>query len=279
MLCGGFINNKTMTSFQNYGTNIGFKKNKRRLRFWLVSGGFFLFGAFLIGISYFLLHSPWLKVKNIEAPDLPGISHVDILNALRTDMLMSRLRAMVGPNNILFWEFGKYPNSLFRFPALKNLAVETDFWDRSVKVSAEERKLWGVVCGGTGSNCYGLDENGIIFSEVPDISGFLTLKINDVNGRSFILGQPIFPRTEWFSNFKQSIEALNRNGFQVISTEIENLSLREWTAHVVQGPEFHFSLNFMPGSLDSLLKGLGNKIDLGKTAYVDFRVQNRIYYQ
>jgi hypothetical protein len=268
-----------MADLQNYRTNAGFKKNKRQWEFWLFSGGLFILGALLIGTLYFILRSPWLKVKNINAPDLPGISRDDILNALKIDMLRSKMRAMLGPNNILFWEFGSHPSSLFRFPALENIRVDSNFWDRSVEVAAEERELWGALCNSSGSMCYGLDENGIIFSEVPNVSGSLILKINDMNDRFFVLGQPVFSRPEWFGYFKQSIDTLNRNGFRVISAEIGDLSLREWTARVVSGPEFHFSLTFTPENFDSILKNLGNKVDLGKTTYVDFRVPERIYYK
>ncbi len=249
------------------------------MNFWLFSGGLFFVGAILIGISYFILHSSWLTVKDISVPDLPGISHSDILDALKTQMLASKMRAMLGPNNILFWKFGSYPDSLFRFPALEDLRVDANFWERSVKVTAEERELWGALCTGSGSRCYGLDEDGVVFSEIPNVSGSLILKIDDMNDRFFVLGQPVFSRPEWFNYFKQSIDALNRNGFRVISAEIEDLSLREWTARVVSGPEFHFSLNFMPENFDAILKNLGSKINLSKTTFVDFRVPERIYYK
>ncbi len=112
-----------MSNNQNYRTSSGFRKNKRSLIFWLFSGGLFFVGAILIGVSYFILHSPWLMVKDTSVPDLPGISHSDILDALKTQMLAGKMRAILGPDNILFWKFGSYPNSLFRFPALEDLRV------------------------------------------------------------------------------------------------------------------------------------------------------------
>lgn len=263
----------------NYKTGTGFKRNRRRFRFWLVAGGSFLFFAFCIGILYFILYSSWLRVKAVNAPDLPGISREEILISVRTQMLTNRIRAMLGPQNILFWKLGNPPDFVQRFPALKNIRIETDFWNRSVDIKAEERQLWGVVCDQTDSNCFGLDENGVIFSKVPSVSGSLILKINDPNGRVFILGQPLFSRLEWFSNFKRTIDVLNRNNFLVVSTRMGDSSLREWTVKVAQGPEFYFSLNFMPENLDSILKSLSSKLDFKNTAYVDFRVPNRIYYK
>lgn len=238
-----------------------------------------MLGALSIGAAYFVLHSPWLSVKEMNAPDLPGISSEDISNALKIQMLGNHVRAILGPKNILFWEFGGHPDSLWRFPALKNLKVQTDFWKRSVNMTAEERKLWGVVCNAAGSACYGLDENGVVFSEVPDVSGSLLLKIGYASDRVFISGQPLFSRPEWFLNFKSTIDALDRNGFRVVAVKSVDLSSREWTAQLAQGPDFYFSLNFIPENLDSILKGLGSKLDVGKTTYVDFRVPNRIYYK
>jgi len=238
-----------------------------------------LLGALCIGLVYFVLRSPWLSVTEINTPDLPGISGEDISDALKIQMLGNHVRAMLGPRNILFWKWGSYPDSLWRFPALKNLGVQTDFWKRSVNITAEERKLWGVVCDAAGSICYGLDENGIIFSQVPDVSGSLLLKIGYASNRVFLLGQPLFSRPEWFSNFRGTIDALNRNGFRVVAIKSVDLSSREWTAQLAQGPDFYFSLNFMPENLDSILKGLGSKLDFNKTSYIDFRVPNRIYYK
>lgn len=268
-----------MTGSQNYKAGAGLKKNRRRFRFWIILGGLFLLISACIGVFYFVLNSPWFGVKNINLPDLPGIARTDLLNGLRTQMLGHKIRAWLGPENILFWSLGRPPDSVLKFPALKNINLGTDFWNKSVNVAAEPRKLWGVVCDGTDSSCFGLDENGLVFFRVPSVFGSLILKINDSNGRAFILGQPLFSQPEWFSNFKQTIEILNRSGFRVVSVKMGNFSLREWTARVIQGPEFYFSLNFTPENFDSILKNLGDKLNFGKTAYVDFRVPNRIYYK
>ena len=135
-------------------------------------GRFLSFFIVLIGLFYFILRSPWLKVQNFDMPNLPGISREEIFDSLKTRMLEGKFRAMVGPENILFWKFGKYPDSLYRIPAVKDLKVETDFWKHSVKISAGERQLWGVVCDENNLSCFGLDENGVIFSKVPSVSGF-----------------------------------------------------------------------------------------------------------
>ncbi|MEK7650930.1 MAG: hypothetical protein AAB377_00200 [Patescibacteria group bacterium] len=254
-------------------------KKKHHFRFYFVLGGFFLFFIVLIGLFYFILRSPWLKVQNFDVPNLPGISREEIFDSLKTRMLEGKFRAMVGPENILFWEFGKYPDSLYRIPAVKDLKVETDFWKHSVKISAGERQLWGVVCDENNLSCFGLDENGVIFSKVPSVSGFLILKISDINKRFFFPGQGLFSRPEWFANLKQSIEVLNRNGLKVVSAEIGDLSLREWTARTAKGSNFYFSLNFSPENLDSVLKNLKKEINVGAAGYIDLRVPNRIYYK
>lgn len=254
-------------------------KKRYQFRFYLVSGGFFLFFILLIGAFYFVLRSPWLKVQSFDVPDLPGISREEIFDSLKIRMLEGKFRAMVGPGNILFWEFGEYPDSLYRIPAVKDLKIESDFWKHSVKISAAERRLWGVVCDENNLSCFGLDENGVIFGKVPSVSGSLILKISDTNERFFFPSQGLFSRPEWFTNLKQSIETLNRNGLKVVSVEIGDLSLREWTARAANGPDFYFSLNFLPENLDSVLKNLKKEINVGAAEYVDLRVPNRIYYK
>ncbi|MGC9611167.1 MAG: hypothetical protein ABSE68_03065 [Minisyncoccia bacterium] len=265
-------------SSEHYSTHSDFRKKRSRLRFWIVLGSLFFLLACVIGLLYFILNSPWLTVKNFSAPDLPGASGEEILSALKTQMAGSRLGAWLGPDNILFWKLSGLPENIHKFPGINNISDEVDLFSRSVKLNAERRKLWGIICGASGG-CYGLDENGTIFSNVPDVSGSLLLKISDSNIRMFLLGQPLFSNSEWFSNIKSAIEALNRNNLKVAGVELKTLLFREWTAKIANGPEIYFSLDFTPADFDSILKNLKTKIDFSKVPFIDFRVPNRIYYK
>jgi hypothetical protein len=194
-------------------------------------------------------------------------------------MYGNRLEALLGADNILFWKLGGVPENISQFPGVDNISDETDLFDRSVKLSAEQRNLWGVVCGAGDSGCYGLDESGVIFSRVPDVSGSLLLKISDTNSRTYLLGQSLFSDGSWFSNIKSATEAIQKNNLKVVDVELGSLSLREWTAKIANGPVFQFSLTFTPDKLDLVINNLKSKINFNKTSYIDFRVPNRVYYK
>ncbi len=264
---------------ENYRTGAGLKKKRVRRLVWTILGSLFLLIALLIAALYGILNAPWFRVRTFDVSDLPGISRNEILDAMKTQMSGGYLGSWLGPDNVLFWKFGRLPAVLFRLPAIKAVSLEAGVFDRAVKIGAEKRNLWGVICDKEDSNCFGLDENGMVFSRVPDVSGSLILKINDSGGRIFILGRSLFPKTEWFSNFKNTIDTLNGSGYRVIRVELGDISLREWTARVAGGLEFYFGLEFAPENLTSILKDLNSRIDLDKTTYVDFRVPNRIYYK
>ncbi len=72
---------------------------------------------------------------------------------------------------------------------------------------------------------------------------------------------------------------MKENGLHLNSVEIKNLDLEEWQASIAAGPEFVFSLNFIPKDLGKVVKTLKDRADFSKVDYFDMRVENRVYYK
>jgi len=257
------------------------KKKKRavRLRFLLWPGVGLLLGTALIGFAYFVLYADFLKVESFEVNGSRLVSDDVLFASLNTEMIGdSRLRSLLGSDNILFWEFGKKPEFLSSLPALREISVETNLGERKVIIDVHERELFGIWCV-LEDDCYGFDQQGIIFARVPEVQGVLILKIKDINDHPVILGNPIFSDPVRIESIFQTLRTLDNYDFIVSSVEIRDLALEEWHAEVVSGPVFFFSLNFVPDNLEGIIKNLDKRFEFSKVTYFDFRVPNRIYYQ
>jgi cell division septal protein FtsQ len=260
--------------------SLPFEKRKSivRLKFLLWSGVFTLLAASLIGASYFVLYSDFFKVKGFEVSESRFTPEDKLLAALDTQMIArSRLLSVLGPDNILFWSFGKKPEKLENLPLLARVSVDTDLTDGKVIISTEERYFSGIWCASVG--CYAFDKEGIIFAKAPEAEGTLILKVYDENDRPFVLGTPALVRAEWRENVFKILEVMESRGLVISRVNIKNFQLEEWEVETAKGPVFQFSLNSVPLNLERILDNLDDKFEFEKTTYFDFRVENRIYYK
>lgn len=254
------------------------RQSKNRFFWW--AGGFLIAGGLLIGGLYLIFYSPFFKVKNIEVPDLQLLTRDSLLSSFSAQMVgQNRFLSILGPDNILFWFFGKRPENIPALPALAALSVQVNLFKQQVVLTPQERTLAGILCSSDGSACYGFDNEGVVFVRAPQSQGSLILRINDENQRALNLGDKILPDDGWIKNIFDTIEILTANGLHISSVTLGSFDLEEWRANLSAGPVFYFGLNFTIQNFDGILKNLLKRLDLSKLQYLDFRVQNRIYYK
>ena len=188
----------------------------------------------------------------------------------------SKALAMLGPDNVLFWKLANLSESDLA-PGVSNIKIDSDILSKKVNISVEKRDLFGIWC--SLGKCFGFDKDGVIFSEAPDVAGFLILKIKDENTRVVSLGSLVLPKREWIANVLDTVKILSENDTAVSSVKIRNLSLEEWEIEISNGLRFYFSLNFIPENLKDIVQKLDKKLSLEKLSYIDFRVPSRIYYR
>ncbi len=257
-----------------------FQKRKKKLRGAVIlwSLALLLLGGALISASYLVLYGDFFKVKSFEVTGSRSIDQDKFLSSLKNEMLSASLwRAVLGPDNILFWEFGGEPKSLPGSPIVSVASVDVNLSARKIAIEVKEREIEGIIC--RAADCYGFDESGIVFAKTPNIQGYLILKIDDENSKSFVLGSSIFPNDAWRENLFKTLAVFKENNIAVSSVTVRNYSLEEWEAETASGLRFLFSLGFVPENLGGILKNLDEEFDFGKLAYFDFRVENRIYYK
>ena len=118
-----------------------------------------------------------------------------------------------------------------------------------------------------------------MFGRVPSAEGSLLLKVHSLNSLPILLGGQILPRVEWIQNMFNTIYIIKSAGENVRNITIKEYALEEWEADLALGSRLLFSLNFIPKNLEGLIQNLEKRFDLMKLDYIDFRVENRIFYK
>ena len=255
-------------------------EGKRFSKFWVRVALLFLFGVILAGALYFIMRSSWFDVGSVSVEGAELVPQEMVVSTIETDIIgKSALAAFLGPKNILFWFFADPNPRLLRFPQVRSVDVEISFWKKTIVIRIDERRIQSVLCKSASGNCYGLDQDGIIFTKSPEVRGALILKFEDESTSSVVLGNPYLRDPQWLKNITATFDIMKQDGFVPQSVRVDNTSLEEWRAIFPSELAFYFSLHFVPENLGSILKDIGNRTDIKNLQYFDFRVPNRIYYK
>jgi hypothetical protein len=251
------------------------RRNKLLLVFILF---LFFFVLFLLFFKFILSFSKINDTKVVlEKNENVEFDNLLFLSKLKVEMLKEKWRAVLGPQNILFWVLGERPNYLESVPEIEKINFEVNFLKRKVIVKPQFRQTKGVICREDGK-CYVFDNYGIIFKEAPNSSGFLVLKIIDKSGRYLYLGHKILKKEEWFLNFKNVVEELIRKDIFIKEIIWSNFDEQIWEVKLGEGVVFIFSFKFTPPEFAYILDNLRKKLNFKDLNYIDFSVPHRIYF-
>ncbi len=255
------------------------KSKKKKWKLWLSISSLAVCFLLLILLVKVVLSWPGLNVQKFAVTNGSQIENKYILSAVTNQMLQSRLRALLGPRNILFWGLGGKPSEPQNLPEIANVSISANLFGRNVSIDATPRVPFGVICESTSTNCFVFDQKGVVFSSSPDVKGPLILKVNDMTGRNIVLGQNILPESVWRDNFFGILQSLKNASFTAANISFDDFSSREWSVNLLNGPVFYFSFDSTPDNLSYILANLSARLDFKKATYIDFRVPGRIYYK
>lgn len=218
----------------------------------------------LIGLTA-LLRSSFFQVKNIEVSGLKSLAKEEFISNIKTASQNEFLAAILGSDNYLLW-FNKVQ---YNHPAIVNMTVKRDFWNRKLVFDVEEREPYGIWCFET---CYWFDEKGVLFKEAPQTEGTLVYKIIDSGVKAN--AEPFK-----FENVMKILGILKERQIPVRNIKIDE-KLQELSLQTYEGAAMIFSLRFDPSAtLLSALDTVVKKLGLNKINYLDLTVENRIYYK
>ncbi len=278
-------------------------KKKQRKGFFLrlkIYGFFILFLALVSGSAYVIFYSSLFQIKNIDTDFSESKSASALINDLRIFFTnKSTLNFFLGHNNILAWKSGEVDTGfLVEYPQIENIEIKKDYFERTISLTVEGRKRFGVWCQQVRNNaensaenntelngnnlfessCWWFNESGIIFADAPDIDGGLIRKVDDFSGRRLKKGNVIL-ENHLAENLIRIFGVLENTGLPSY-LKLDKPELQEIIAVPVQKnfPEIYFSLRIDPSFGLLALQKL-KEINLANIAYIDLRVENRAYYK
>ncbi len=159
------------------------------------------------------------------------------------------------------------------------------------------------------SSCFWFDSDGIIFKRAIEAEGNLIISVNDYSQKNVGLNRKILPN-RFVSDIFSIFRAVSQSGLSVKEMRLNDLSLEEMEVDTYDGPsvdspaesllkagasasglpsdyggvskagpKIYFSLRFSADNVPEVIKSLKEKATFGNLQYVDFRVENRMYYK
>ncbi|MDO8537202.1 MAG: hypothetical protein Q7R94_03070 [bacterium] len=284
------------------------RRRRRRLYFVLLSTLFFIYLIFLAG-SWLILRSPIFRIQQITIVGNNKVSSAEIADLLYARVLRGNwryLKALLGFKNILIWPEKLTASDLIFLPTLKSLSVEKNYETRSMTVRVEERTAYGIWClqeplinvdktqmnadsaqdqrqsasnpRSSASECWWFDDGGIIFSRAIGAEGGLILAVSDYSQNKLGLNIRVLPErfiTNLFSIFK----VLRASEFNIKEIRLNDLSLEELEVWTYDGPKLYFNLRFPADNSLAAIQDFVSKPGFSKLQYLDFRVENKVYYK
>ncbi|OGY98863.1 MAG: hypothetical protein A3B13_00955 [Candidatus Liptonbacteria bacterium RIFCSPLOWO2_01_FULL_45_15] len=148
------------------------------------------------------------------------------------------------------------------------------------------------------ADCWWFDSSGVIFRKAIGVEGNLIASLDDYSQKNIGLNSKILP-DEFIPNIFSIFRAVSASGLSVKEMRLNDLALQEIevdtynglpadlsaialaTAEALAkaGPKIYFSLRFSADNVPEVIKSLKEKTTFGSLQYVDFRVENRVYYK
>jgi hypothetical protein len=242
----------------------------------------------LILLLLLLLKTPIFRVDSVRVEGLTYIPNDQVSTLLKANVTgRSWIKNFLGFNNMLVWPTRISSSDLRSIPEASSVTIQKSYSRHLILVSVQERKRGGIWCfkgasapsstESNGSNCFWFDEQGMI-SRAPATEGSLVLSINDYSRSGVAQGEAALPAS-FLSNLFSIFNALNKIDVVPKEIRLNDLALEEVQVPTYTGPNLSFSLRFSANNTPAAFKELALKTDVTKLQYIDFRIENRIYYK
>lgn len=252
---------------------------KKKKLFWFLIFIVFILVLFLNLIYYLIFKTDLLKIKNILINDIDLISKEQALENLKREIVVAdKFRGFIEEDNLLFFWKVKKEKILDKLIYFQDFDIKIDFLKKEVKIIFQEKKAVGIFCF-LNNICYVFDEKGIVFKKAPYLEGGIILKIYSDNVFNIFLGQKIFKKEDYFLNILKIYHILKENDFVIKKIILKDLKYKEFEVVLANNLILKFSLDNIPKDFDLLIKKIKQEIDFNSIkTYLDFRVENRIFY-
>lgn len=281
------------------------RRRRRRLMHGIL-GCLVAFGI-VLGAAWVGIRSPMFNIKNITVIGNHAADPDDIIRVMKVLATSgSRIRHYIGSENMLLWPDSARAEALRLLPQVKRVVVEKNYNDRTILLRVEERQAYGIWClvraqtnadqhegevagdarddlrdESENPRCFWFDQEGIIFRPAPFSEGSIIPVISDASQDELRIPSAVLPNA-FLENLFSIFRVLRSSGVRAREIRLDDLNLRELTVKTFDGPELYFSLRFPADAALVEMKSLFGSDATSSFAnllYIDFRVENRVYYK
>jgi hypothetical protein len=260
---------------------VDISSRRRRVRRALFWGGIVIAIALLIaGVLWLVARSNFLKIREVEISGATYIPEEQIREFFNLHVAQGRIGKFLGPDNVFAWpeEFSK--EDLVDLPAASSIEIERRIFDRKISVTVEERERVGIWCFSEAEpkRCFWFDPNGILFMPGYFAEGNLIPLLEDHSREPLALGERAL-EARFLPNLVSIFSALDSIHLSISEVRLSDLGREEVEARTYEGPRLLFSLRFPSAGVPDAIKAVEKITALSKLQYVDFRVENKVYYK
>lgn len=263
------------------------KKKHRYQKYVGIIFSVFIFYLGTSGVIWLFLKSPVFKFKAINFENNQKISDEKIMDFFYSQVFRgNRLNYLLGFQNFLIWPSIFEEDDLKLLPGVKSITIKKDYVKKELTAVISEREPYGIWCHIKSSeeelvgqeNCWMFDREGKIFARTAAAEGGRILVVDDYSEREIGLYSKIAPDI-FISNIFSVLELIKRLELKIKKIEITDWNLREIKVSLLGGPIIYFSLARPIKSEEQAIRFFMEKPDFYRFEYLDFRVENRLYYR
>ena len=259
------------------------EKQIRKRNFFLklkIYGGLFIFFILIIAVLYFIIYSTILKVVKIEIEFNADSAELEQNNKIIDDFKIfllnqSKFASLLGTDNIISWTGDiNIKKFLDENPLIEDLQIKKDYLSRQIVFKIKKQEKFGIWCS---EECWWFDKSGKIFEKAPKTEGEMIYKVNDFSNRQLAIGSQIIEKN-LFDNLLKIFNVIGKAGLNIKTLYLRDLVLQEISVEFPEIPKIYFSLRFDPSFALNAIQKFKKEEIFKKIKYIDFRVENRIYY-
>jgi len=278
------------------------KKRKQRRKYIILTASI-IAGCLLVGGSFWLVfRSPAFRIQNVVVQGNSSIASDDIINLFHSAISKDKnpIARILGSGNMLAWPKFIASSDVALLPQLANIAVNKDYMTRTVTVTVTERKPFAVWCfmpegettdvsdsGATSTaavteeadeQCFSFATDGVMFATAFDAEGSVIMAVHDYSQAPAPIGSTIVA-ARFVPNLVSIVNVLRVSGLNVKEVRLNDIGLEEIQATTYDGPDILFSLRFPADEDLPVIQSLMAKPGFSKLQYLDFRTEDRAYYE
>ncbi len=248
--------------------------NKERawFRIWsyLFAGAVVL--VFIFGVAG-LVYLPWLRFKDIKVEGNIRTTSADIVRALTSAALNRPLAKYLGYTSMFLWGMD---NPEVGTPLVASVNLERNWFNREIIVTVRERERYAAWCAAE-TSCVWIDSFGVALEAAPATDGQLVNMIYSASKEPVQLGEHVIEENK-FIYFKKILDVIVSARIAVSRIEYDVMTYGV-VVKTSAGARLLFSLRFDPGFTIAPFSSIADRKDFSRMDYVDFRIENRVYYK